>query len=134
MLREQADRLGIADSARINPPTGRIFDEYARSAFLAMSSHFEGLPMVMIEAMACGLPVVSFDYPCGPKDIIREGENGLTVPEGDVAALAGAMARLMADAALRQRMSGEARKVTEAYSEENVMRQWQQCFDSLTAR
>ena len=134
MLREQAARLGIADSARINRPTGRIFDEYAGSAFLAMSSHFEGLPMVMIEAMACGLPVVSFDYPCGPKDIIRNGENGLTVPEGDVAALAGAMARLMADATLRQRMSGKARKVTEAYSEKNVMKLWQQCFESLTAR
>ena len=132
MLKERIDRLEISDSAHLCGPTQQIFDEYARSAFLAMSSHFEGLPMVMIEAMACGLPVVSFDYPCGPKDLIREGENGLTAPEGDVTALAGAMARLMEDAMLRQRMSGEARKVTEAYSEENVMRQWQQCFDSLT--
>ena len=132
-LREQADRLEIADSLRINRPTSRIFDEYARSAFLAMSSHFEGLPMVMIEAMACGLPVVSFDYPCGPKDIIREGENGLMVPKGDAPALARAMARLMTDEALRQRMSGEARKVTEVYSEDNVMKQWEQCFDSLKA-
>lgn len=133
MLKEKAAVLGISDSARINRPTSRIFDEYARSAFLAMSSHYEGLPMVMIEAMACGLPVVSFDYPCGPKDIIREGENGLIVPEGDTAALATAMARLMENAELRQHMSEEARKVTSAYSEENIMRLWKQCFDSLTA-
>ena len=133
MLKEQTVRLGISDSARINRPTSRIFDEYARSAFLAMSSHYEGLPMVMIEAMACGLPVVSFDYPCGPKDIIREGENGLIVPEGDTAALAKAMTRLMGNAELRQLMSEEARKVTSSYSEENIMRKWKQCFDSLTA-
>lgn len=133
MLKEKASALGISDSARINRPTNRIFEEYARSAFLAMSSHYEGLPMVMIEAMACGLPVVSFDYPCGPKDLIREGENGLIVPEGDTAALAKAMARLMENAELRQHMSEEARKVTSAYSEENIMRLWKQCFDSLTA-
>ena len=133
MLKEQAVRLGISDSARINRPTSKIFEEYARSAFLAMSSHYEGLPMVMIEAMACGLPVVSFDYPCGPKDIILNGENGLIVPEGDVRALADAMAALMADAGLRQHMAEKAREVTGIYSEENVMSLWKQCFDSLTA-
>ncbi|MBQ6244024.1 MAG: glycosyltransferase family 4 protein [Bacteroidales bacterium] len=131
MLREKADRLGIADSARINPPTGRIFDEYARSAFLAMSSHFEGLPMVMIEAMACGLPVVSFDFPCGPKDLIREGENGLLVPEGNLDALASAMARMMSDENLRSSMSVKTAEIPQVYSEEVVMQQWTRCFQNL---
>ena len=131
MLREHAVRLGIADSARINRPTGRIFDEYARSAFLAMSSHFEGLPMVMIEAMACGLPVVSFDYPCGPKDIIREGENGLLVPEGNIDALASAMARMMSDEVLRSAMSVKTAEIQQVYSEEVVMQQWTRCFQNL---
>ncbi len=134
MLRKQIARLGISDSASIIRPTSRIFEEYARSAFLAMSSHFEGLPMVMIEAMACGLPVVSFDYPCGPKDIILNRENGLIVPEGDVRALAAAMAELMADTGRRQHMSVKAREVTRVYSEENVMNLWKQCFDSLTCK
>ena len=131
MLREKADRLGIADSARINPPTGRIFDEYARSAFLAMSSHFEGLPMVMIEAMACGLPVVSFDFPCGPKDLIREGENGLLVPEGNLDALASAMARMMSDENLRSSMSVKTAEIPQVYSEEVVMQQWTRCFQNI---
>ena len=131
ILREQAVRLGIADSARINRPTGRIFDEYARSAFLAMSSHFEGLPMVMIEAMACGLPVVSFDYPCGPKDIIREGENGLLVPEGNIDALASAMARMMSDEVLRSVMSVKTAEIQQVYSEEVVMQLWTRCFQNL---
>lgn len=131
MLQEQIGRLGIGDSAHLCGPTRQIFEEYGRSAFLAMSSHYEGFPMVMIEAMACGLPVVSFDYPCGPKDIIREGENGLIVPEGDIPALADAMGRLMADTALREQMSEAARDVTRTYSEENVMNQWKQCFENL---
>ena len=133
MLRERIAAHGIEDSARINSPTKQIFDEYATSAFLVMSSHYEGFPMVMIEAMASGLPVVSFGFKCGPRDIIREGGNGLVVPEGDVPALASAMACLMSDDALRARMSQEARQVVETYSEDNVMQQWKQCFDSLTA-
>ena len=131
MLQEQIGRLSIGDSAHLCGPTRHIFEEYARSAFLAMSSHYEGFPMVMIEAMACGLPVVTFAYPCGPKDIIREGENGLIVPEGDIAALAKAMGRLMADTALREQMSEAARDVTRTYSEENVMNQWKLCFENL---
>ena len=131
MLQEQIGRLGIGDSAHLCGPTRHIFEEYARSAFLAMSSHYEGFPMVMIEAMACGLPVVTFAYPCGPKDIIREGENGLIVPEGNIPALAEAMGRLMADTVLREQMSEAARDVTRTYSEENVMNQWKQCFENL---
>ena len=131
MLQEQIGRLGIGDSAHLCRPTRQIFEEYARSAFLAMSSHYEGFPMVMIEAMACGLPVVTFAYPCGPKDIIRDGENGLIVPEGNIPALAEAMGRLMADTALREQMSEAARDVIRTYSEENVMNQWKQCFENL---
>ena len=133
MLRERIAALGIGNSARINAPTKKIFEEYADSAFLVMSSHYEGFPMVMIEAMACGLPVVSFGFKCGPRDIIREGGNGLVVPEGDIPALASAMARVMADGALRERMSAEARKVVGTYSEARIMQLWEQLFDSLTA-
>ena len=60
-----------------------------------MSSHYEGFPMVMIEAMACGLPVVTFDYKCGPRDIIDDGMNGLLVKEGDIEGLATALIKIM---------------------------------------
>lgn len=131
MLEGRIKSLGIGDSASINPPTKDIFKEYASSAFIVMSSHFEGLPMVLIEAISCGLPGVCFDFKCGPKDIIQDNKNGLLVPEGDVISLAKAMERLMLDDCLRTRMSEKALGVRDAYSEERVMEQWENCFKSI---
>lgn len=131
-LQAQIDRLGLGASVRLMRPTRQIGMEYAASDFLVMSSHYEGFPMVMVEAMASGLPVVSFDFLCGPRDIIRPGENGLLVPEGDVNALAAAMKRLMEDPEAVLRMSAEARKVSESYSETAIMTQWEQLFDAIT--
>ena len=96
-----------------------------------MSSHYEGFPMVMIEAMAIGLPVVCFDFLCGPRDIIRPEENGLMVKEGDIPALAAAMQRVMEDPALLERMSNGAKMISKTYSEPAVMAQWEACFKEL---
>lgn len=131
MLNRMIHEGDIADTASIHNPTKEIGNEYAKSSMLVMSSNYEGFPMVMIEAMACGLPVVSYDFKCGPKDIIDEGSNGLLVREGDIDGLASAMMKLMSDEQLRQRMSENAKKVVETYSEENVMRQWLDLFASL---
>lgn len=131
MLEKKIDGLGMGSSVKINPPTKDIFKEYASSAFIVMSSHYEGLPMVLIEAMSCGLPGVCFDFKCGPKDIIIDGENGLLISEGDVPGLAKAMERLMFDESLRTRMSGEALSIREPYSEKRVMEQWVNCFRSI---
>ena len=130
-LQELIRKKGVKESARVNAPTKEIFREYAASSFLVMSSHYEGFPMVLLEAMACGLPGVCFTFPCGPKDVIEDGKNGLLVPEGDIPALAGAMERLMRDQALRERMSTAAREIIRTYSEEKVMQQWIQCFQGL---
>jgi glycosyltransferase involved in cell wall biosynthesis len=77
------------------------------------------------------LPAVSFDFKCGPKDIIRHGVNGLLVKNGDIQGLAEAMMKLMEDEALKRKMSMEARKITETYSEEVVMKQWMELFERL---
>ena len=134
MLQQMIDERGLQHSVRINKPTKQIGEEYVKSSLLVMSSHYEGFPMVMIEAMACGLPVVSFDYKCGPKDIIQHGINGLLVPEGDIKALANAMRKVMTDEAYRRMLSQNARKVVDTYSEEAVMKQWIRLFTSITSR
>lgn len=134
MLQQMIDKAELQDSVRLNRPTKQIGEEYVKSDLLVMSSNYEGFPMVMIEAMACGLPVVSFDYKCGPKDIIQPGINGLLVPNGDIQALADAMMKVMEDEAYRKMLSLNARKVVDTYSEQAVMAQWIRLFTSITAK
>ena len=134
MLQQMIDKAELQDSVRLNRPTKQIGEEYVKSDMLVMSSNYEGFPMVMIEAMAFGLPVVSFDYKCGPKDIIQPGINGLLVPNGDIQALADAMMKVMEDEAYRKMLSLNARKVVDTYSEQAVMSQWIRLFTSITAK
>lgn len=134
MLQQMIDKAELQDSVQLNRPTKQIGEEYVKSDMLVMSSNYEGFPMVMIEAMACGLPVVSFDYKCGPKDIIQPGINGLLVPNGDIQALADAMMKVMEDEAYRKMLSLNARKVVDTYSEQAVMSQWIRLFTSITAK
>ena len=121
----------LSDTVCIHRPTERIGEEYAASSIIVMTSHYEGFGMVLVEAMAYGVPAIAFDCKCGPKDIIRQGENGLLVRDGDIEGLAQAMQRLMDDEPLRLRMGEEAKKVVDTYSEETVMKQWTKLFESL---
>ena len=123
-LKQQIVTLGISESAAVNEPTDKIFDEYAASDFLVMTSHYEGFPMVMIEAMACGVPTVCFDFLCGPRDIIANGINGIVVPEGDLQALATAMQQLMERPEQLQHLSDQAKRISEEYSQEVIMKRW----------
>ena len=132
MLQGMIDERVLQDTVRLNDPTRNIGKEYSESSMLVMSSHYEGFPMVMIEAMACGLPAVCFDFKCGPRDIIVEGENGLIVPDGNVEALAEAMVRLMKGDELRKRMGENAKKVVEKYSEDRVMGLWVNLYEEIS--
>ena len=131
MLQRMIDERGLEASVNLNAPTKDIGKEYSESSMIVMSSHYEGFPMV-IEAMACGLPAVCFDFKCGPRDIIIEGENGLIVPDGDIDGLAEAMVRLMRDDELRKRMGENAKKVVEKYSEDRVMGLWVNLYEEIS--
>ena len=133
MLQQMIDERGLGECVKLNAPTKEIGKEYAESSMLVMSSHYEGFPMVMIEAMACGLPAVCFDFKCGPRDIIAQGENGLIVPDGDIEGLADALVRLMKDDELRKKMGENAKRVVETYSEEKVMAKWLELYEEAIA-
>ena len=131
MLQHMIEEKKIANTTHINSPTSQIGKEYVKSSMLVMSSHYEGFPMVMIEAMACGLPVVTFDYKCGPRDIIDHESNGLLVKDGDIAGLAEALMRLMDDEDLRRKIGENAKLVVERYAEDRVMWEWQKLYKKL---
>lgn len=109
-----------------------IIDEYKNAAFLVMSSRYEGLPMVLLEAQATGLPVVSFACKCGPRDVITDGVDGILVSEGDIEGLANGMKRLMMDESLRRSMGKAAFRNSARFDKEKIMSKWETLFQELS--
>lgn len=124
-LTQQRDDLGLTDRVGIPGSTRTPREQLAASDIFVLSSRYEGFPNVLCEAMATGLPVVAFDCPFGPGEIIRNGVDGMLVPTGDVDALVAELDRLMSNEALRDRLGAEAVSIVERYSLANIAAQWE---------
>jgi glycosyltransferase involved in cell wall biosynthesis len=112
--------------------TRSLDEELAKGSIFAMSSKSEGFGMVLLEAMNCGLPVVSFNCPVGPRELVTNGVDGLLVPELDVDALALGISRLIEDEELRRKLSqGALQKATE-YGPDIVTASWEHLYEALT--
>lgn len=125
-LELQVAALGLGDRIRlpgVSPQPGSWIE--TADAFV-LSSRFEGWGLVLGEAMAAGLPCVSFDCHWGPADMIAPDTGGLLVPDGDVTALAQAMARLMDDAGLRERLGAAARASMARFAPAAIMARWEE--------
>lgn len=116
---------------RLNGRTNNIEQEYLKSSIAVCSSRFEGFGLVIIEAMACGLPVISFDCPWGPRSIIKNGEDGILVENGNPSVLAKEILLLANNPDLYMRMGISAQQNVQRFSLENVAVQWKQLFESL---
>ena len=129
---KQMKALEIDDKrCHLNGPTSDIHQEYINSSIFVFSSRFEGFGMVLVEAMACGLPVVSFDCPCGPKDIVKDGEDGILVENGNIDLLASSLSRLMNDETLRLSISKAGQKNAQRFNIGHIAEQWRLLFESL---
>ena len=124
-LSRLAADLGL--EGRVNFPGNvkRPADALKFADLFVLSSRYEGFPNALAEALACGVPAVSFACPSGPEEIVRHGENGLLVPPEDARALAAALAELMSDAQKRQRMAARAPEICDRFSPDAFLDAWE---------
>lgn len=131
-LAEQVRELGLDGRIALVGRTNRMAHEYARASVLALTSRFEGFPMVLLEAMAHGLPVVSMRCPTGPASLIDTGVNGLLTRRDDPEDLARALRELMTDTALRRRLADAAWAGLRPFEVDAVAARWRLLFEELT--
>lgn len=130
-LCEQIKGLHLEQTISIFPATKQIKESYRNASIFLFTSRFEGLPMVLLEAMSYGLPTVSFACKCGPRDLIKEGANGFLIQEGDIESFAQKTILLMQDDTKRKEMGAIAFKVALEYSKENIISKWVKIFKSV---
>lgn len=117
--------LGLDKLIRLYKPVSNITEVYPRYSAHLLSSRYEGLPMVILEAMAAGVPTIAYACQCGPKDLIIDGATGILVEEGNIHALSEAIITLIDDETLRNKLGEEAYKRADGYMREAVMRRWE---------
>jgi glycosyltransferase involved in cell wall biosynthesis len=132
ILQAEIDTLGLSATCFLCPPTPNIMQHYLESSIFALTSENESFGQVLVEAMACGVPPVSFACPYGPRDIITNGEDGWLVEPGDVNELALKINSLIEDEALRKQMGSRAKLTAQKYRIAVVGKQWDELFDSLS--
>ncbi len=133
-LQDLIAQHGLTDSVRLMGSTNRLGHAFAESSVFVLSSRREGLPMVILEAMSKGLPVVSFDCPTGPAEIVVTDWNGVLVPNADVEALSQALLRVIEDDELRSRLAAGALETAARYDMEVIGRKWRDLIDGLLAQ
>ena len=121
----------LSNSMILHEPVDNIMEQYLDSSIYVMSSRYEAFPMVLLEAMACGVPCVSFDCPWGPRSIITDGIDGLLVENGNVSQLAEKIIYMIEHPEERMRMGANAVNKSARYQIDRLAKDWQQLFESL---
>ena len=125
------DELSLQKNVTFSGFVKDIKSEYVSADFFVMSSRYEGFPMVLLEALSCGLPVVSFDCPTGPSEILQYGA-GLLVENQSISQLSASILKMIEDRELRNECAGKAHYTAQKYSPEIICRRWIDLFKGLS--
>ena len=134
-LKEQVKSLiensNLHDTMLMHEPTDNIREKYLESSICVVSSRYEGFSMVILESMACGVPVVSFDCPHGPRNIIHNGEDSILVEYLNTLAMAGSICQLIEHPEIRKELGKKAQENIQRFSKDRVMKLWTNLFEEL---
>jgi glycosyltransferase involved in cell wall biosynthesis len=129
---EMAKELNIESKVNFFEPVVNIIEKYQNASFCLMASRFEGFPMVLLEAMTCGLPCIAFDCPCGPRALIINDENGLLIENHNIDAFSESVIQLINDDKKMKRLGKNAVLSVQKYNIEDIMAQWNKLFLEIT--
>jgi glycosyltransferase involved in cell wall biosynthesis len=132
-LIKQISEKVIAEKIFLAGSVGNAGDWYSKASAYVMSSHFEGFPNTLLEAMAHGLPCISTDCDTGPSELIVNDLNGMLVTNGSHASMVNGLVKLMNDHELRMRLGNAAKNVVEKYSMQSVSSEWENLIVDLTS-
>jgi len=131
-LIKQINEYNLNAVIEIREPVKDIYSRFLEhSVMLFPSRSLDALPMVLIEAMSCGLPIVAFDAPCGPKDVVTDGKNGFLVKSGNIERFAEKVCTMIESEELRRTMGKSARQMSFDYHEDKIMTQWIKLFNEV---
>ena len=130
-LQSQINESGLQDNVFLMGFSNDMATALKQSSIFAFSSLVEGFALVIVEAMECGIPAVSYQCPCGPKDIITDGKDGFLVPVNDEQMLAEKICSLIENEDLRRQMASEAKLRAQYYHVENIAQQWMELFKDI---
>ena len=133
-VQQRIDVLGLGNSTFLVGEQPNPFPWIAAADVLLLTSHFEAFALVLVEAMACGVPVISVDCPAGPAEVLNKGEFGLLVPSDDPMLLADAVERLMDDPSLGRHLAGLGYQRAQAFDVKKIISDWEALIDALPTR
>lgn len=131
IIQKTINQKGLSSVIILRGTTTNIQEKYLESSICILSSRYEGFGMVLLEAMACGVPCVAFDCPYGPSDIIQDGEDGFLVEHLNSNVMAQRICDLIVNDSLRKKMGAKARRNVQRYNKEYIMKEWMSLFEYL---
>lgn len=130
-LKEQIKNAKLENVISINPPTSDIKDKYLNSSLFIMTSRYEGLPMTLLEATSLGLPAICFNFTCGPQEVIINNQNGYIIENDQYDKMALKIGLVLNNFQLRKQLGNNAKKLSNKFSSDIIMKHWNELFQQI---